>query len=274
MNRPDLELDTDRPGAIDGRQLRAAAFLDVRMSYFHGVLAAAGRSSVDGSVLVVGDGRGLLSRALARSGLTVVAVETSSRANELAAAVAAEHGLEIEYRSGPLNAIDVEEQRFDACWIFDTLEVVDDVDEPLAFASRALKDGGLLCYDTVNRTVLARMVYLGLFQRFPPTRIMPAGRYRASRLRTPQEVSSALDRQRLRPAEVCDFKPSGLRALVTAILDRRRGRTSDEQAGARAAFVLNPSGKPVVTYLGHATRLPRDGDGDADADTASATSGR
>ena len=32
---------------------------------------------------------------------------------------------------------------------------------------------GVIFYDTVARTALSRIVYLGLFQRLPATRIMP-----------------------------------------------------------------------------------------------------
>ncbi|MET8009266.1 hypothetical protein ABZU86_09645 [Streptomyces sp. NPDC005271] len=117
-----------------------------------------------------------------------------------------------------------------------------------------LRPGGVLVYDTVNRTLLSRLIYLGAFQRLPMTRIMPAGRYAAARLRTPAELAAALDRQGLRHEDTCAFKPKDPRSLVKATMARRRGRIGDEQIPPVVRFVLAPDAKPQVTYLGYARK--------------------
>ncbi|MER7164413.1 hypothetical protein ABT380_38835, partial [Streptomyces lydicus] len=73
----------DDPDAVDGRQIRAAAFQRVRLEYTSGVLARLGRAP-SGRALVVGSGRGLLAHGLARLGFTVTAVDPSGPATALA----------------------------------------------------------------------------------------------------------------------------------------------------------------------------------------------
>jgi 2-polyprenyl-6-hydroxyphenyl methylase/3-demethylubiquinone-9 3-methyltransferase len=112
----------------------------------------------------------------------------------------------------------------------------------------------VLVYDTVTRTPVSRLIYLGAFQSFPPTRIMPPGRYSAERLRRPQEMAAALARAGLTSEEVCGFAPRSVRALVSAVLARRRGRISDDRIPGVVGFELTPAHAPVVTYLGFARR--------------------
>jgi len=119
-------------------------------------------------------------------------------------------------------------------------------------AARVLKPDGLLIYDTVNRTPLSRLVYLGAFQALPWTRIMPPGRYAAARLRTPAELAEAFRRHGLRNENICDFKPKNPISLVKATVARRRGQIADEDIPSIVDFVLAPHGRPVVTYLGYA----------------------
>jgi 2-polyprenyl-6-hydroxyphenyl methylase / 3-demethylubiquinone-9 3-methyltransferase len=108
--------------------------------------------------------------------------------------------------------------------------------------------------DTVNRTLLSRLIYLGAFQALPVTRIMPPGRYTAERLRTPAELVALLDRHGLRNQDICGFKPRDPRSLIKATLARRRGRITDEQIPPIVGFILAPHSRPVVTYFGYATK--------------------
>ncbi|MEV7526469.1 hypothetical protein [Streptomyces sp. NPDC091371] len=110
----------------------------------------------------------------------------------------------------------------------------------------------MFVYDTVNRTPVSRLIYLGAFQAFPATRIMPRGRYAAHRLRRPAELAEALGRVGLSPQDVTSFKPRDVRSLVRATRGRRRGTLTDEQLPELVDMVLEPEGSPVGTYLGHA----------------------
>ncbi|HWN33224.1 MAG TPA: methyltransferase domain-containing protein [Pseudonocardia sp.] len=253
--RPQIELDSPSTDAIDGRQIRAVAFQRARLEYLERTLTSVGVSPVGSRALVVGGGRGVLPRGLARLGFDVVAVDPSERATAIAAELAAREGLDIEHRTAPATRLGVPAAGFDLAYYADTFEITGELDGVLEQAGRALKPGGVVVYDTVNRTPVSRLIYLGAFQAFPGTRIMPPGRYAASRLRRPDELVEALRRHGLRNEDICDFRPRNVVRLVTAILARRRGSITDDDIPAIVDFVLAPDDPPVVTYLGHARRV-------------------
>jgi 2-polyprenyl-6-hydroxyphenyl methylase / 3-demethylubiquinone-9 3-methyltransferase len=203
---------------------------------------------------VVGDGRGLLSRALARLGFEVTAFDPSPIAGQIARETAAREGLRITYRTAPPEDLGTLEKDFDLAYYADTFEVTADLDRVVAQASAALRPGGALLYDTVNRTAASRITYLVGFQLLPMTRIMPRGRYAAKRLRTPRELTDTLGSHGLANQDICSFKPADPRDLVKAVLARRRGDISDDDLPGAVGFTLDTRGKPLVTYLGYAVK--------------------
>lgn len=251
---PLIELNSTSPEAIDGRQIRAVAFQDVRLRYVKGTMEHLGLPIAGSRALVVGGGRGVLPRGLARMGFSVVAVDPSKKATEMARASAEHEGLNILHETAPAEELPVAEDTFDVAYYADTFEITSNLGQVIEQAARALRPDGVLFYDTVNRTLLSRLVYLGAFQSFPMTRIMPPGRYAATRLRKPPELAEALARHDLRNEDICDFKPKAAPSLVKAVRARRRGQITDDQIAPMVDFVLNPHGRPVVTYLGHARK--------------------
>ncbi|MFC8225202.1 methyltransferase domain-containing protein [Streptomyces sp. NPDC057287] len=249
---PRIALDSAGPAVVDGRHIRAVTFQSVRLEYLRNVLRELGLASAGGRALVVGSGRGLLAHGLARLGFEVVAADPSPAATALAQE--ADGGLGITYLTTRAEELHLPEGSFDLVYCADTLEITERPDAVLAEAARALRPGGVLVYDTVNRTPVSRLVYLGAFQLFPGTRIMPHGRYAAHRLRRPAELAEALDRAGLSARGLAAFKPRDVRSLMRATRGRRRGTLTDEQLPALVDMVLEPEGRPMVTYLGYAVR--------------------
>jgi len=243
---PTIELDS--PTAIDGRHIRALTFQEVRLEYVRSVLRGLGIEPEGRSALVVGSGRGLLARGLAGLGLNVVALDPSAEAT----AMAREGGGAVEYVTAPAEDPGLADASFDLVFYADTFEITDDLEGVVAHAARLLRPDGVLFYDTVNRTPVSRLVYLGGLQALPFTRIMPHGRYTAARLRTPEEVTAVLAAHGLRNEDVCSFKPKNVLDLVRASVARRQGKIGDEAMPGMTSFVLEPEGKPIVTYLGYA----------------------
>ncbi|MGW5738594.1 MULTISPECIES: class I SAM-dependent methyltransferase [Streptomyces] len=243
----------DSASAVDGRHIRALTFQSVRMDYLRRVLGELGLATHGSRVLVVGSGRGVLARGLAELGFEVVATDPSAAATALASD--ADGGLGVTYRTAPATELDLPDSSFDLVYCADTLEITEKPDAVLADAARVLRPGGAFVYDTVNRTPVSRLIYLGAFQAFPGTRIMPPGRYAAHRLRRPEELAEAFDRAGFSAKGVIGFKPRNVRSLVSATRGRRRGTLTDEQLPKLVDMVLEPaSTKPLVTYLGHAVR--------------------
>lgn len=249
---PRIALDSPGPAAVDGRHIRAVTFQSVRMEYLRRVLAELRLTAAGSRALVIGSGRGLPARGLAQLGLEVVAVDPSPAATALARD--ADEGLSITYLTAPAEELGLPSGSFDLVYCADTLEITDRPGAVLSQAAHVLRPGGAFVYDTVNRTLVSRLVYLGLFQTFPGTRIMPRGRYAAHRLRRPGELTEALERAGLSPRDISAFKPRDVRSLVRATRARRRGALTDEQLPELVDMVLEPEGSPVVTYLGHAVR--------------------
>ncbi|MEV0398819.1 methyltransferase domain-containing protein [Actinoallomurus sp. NPDC050550] len=244
MAAPHIELDS--PDAIDGRHIRAVAFQKVRVEYVQRVLERHG-----GRALVVGSGRGDLAAALGGLGFDVTAVDPSPSATALARQ---RHGDRIVHETATAEDLGHEDGSFDLAYYADTFEITPDLDRVVGHAARVLRPGGVLMYDTVTRTLVSRLIYLGAFQGVPQTRIMPRGRYAAARLRPPAEVARVLERHGLHGEDVCGFKPTRPRDLVTAVLARRRGRITDDDIAEACPFVLDPDHRPVVTYLGYARK--------------------
>jgi 2-polyprenyl-6-hydroxyphenyl methylase / 3-demethylubiquinone-9 3-methyltransferase len=252
---PHIELDSRAPDRVDGRQIRAVAFQDVRLEYVTGTMKSLGLPTAGSRALVVGSGRGLLASGLARLGLSVVAVDPSATATAMAREAHEREDLAVVYETAPAEELGLADKAFDLAYYADTLEITADPDRVIEQAARVLRPGGVLIYDTVNRTLLSRLIYLGVFQALPGTRIMPPGRYAAARLRAPSELAALLDHHGLRNQEICGFKPKDARSLVKAVLARRRGQITDEQIPPIVSFILAPHSRPVVTYLGYACKV-------------------
>ncbi|HEY1624363.1 MAG TPA: methyltransferase domain-containing protein [Streptosporangiaceae bacterium] len=251
---PHIELDSRAPDTVDGRQIRAVTFQDVRLEYVTGTMERLGLAAAGSRALVVGSGRGLLAGGLARLGFSVVAVDPSASATAMAREAHERENLAVVHKTAPAEDLDMADEAFDVVYLADTLEITSDPDQVIEQAARALAPDGVLIYDTVNRTLISRVIYLGAFQALPFTRIMPAGRYAAARLRPPAELAALLNRHGLRNQDICEFRPKDPRSLVKATLARRRGRITDEEIPPIVAFVLAPDGSPVVTYLGYARK--------------------
>ncbi|MGW6530274.1 class I SAM-dependent methyltransferase [Streptomyces venezuelae] len=247
---PLIELNSLAPDAVDGRHIRALTFQQVRMEYLTTVLQRLGVDPAGRRALVIGSGRGLLARGLAGLGFDVVALDSAARATDLARQAAGDES--VEYVTAPAEDPGLSGRRFDVVFCTDTFEITGDLDAVVARASELLLPDGVLFYDTVNRTPVSRLIYLGAFQSLPLTRIMPGDRYTNDRFRTPQEIAAALAAHGLRNEDICSFKPKSVVGLVRATIARRGGKITDEAIPRMTDFVLEPEGKPVVTYLGHA----------------------
>ncbi len=259
---PDLDAPTSEevpdPVAPDGFHIRAATFQPVRVDYAREVLAdRLGLDPTGTRVLVVGSGRGLLARELARLGFAVTGLDPSAAAVRSAVDATAAEGLVANYEAGDPHRLPYPDGAFDVAYYADTFETTHDLDRVLAEAARVLRDGGALLYDTVNRTRLSRLFYLGALQSWRWTRIMPRGRYAWDRLRPPEELAAALAEHGLHNEDVRGFLPASPLRLVRATLRARRGDIDDEELAQLAGMHLYPAGKGgPVTYVGFAVKQP------------------
>jgi 2-polyprenyl-6-hydroxyphenyl methylase/3-demethylubiquinone-9 3-methyltransferase len=124
----------------------------------HGFKPLAGKTALD-----VGCGAGLLAEPLARLGAKVTAVDAAPELIEVAKDHATGQGLEIDYRSIGVEAV---ETRFD---LVTSMEVIEHVADPQAFIddlAARLAPGGLMILSTPNKTAWSKLLTITLAEGF------------------------------------------------------------------------------------------------------------
>ena len=142
----------------------------VRFGYFKRVIDreqafALGRRKL----LDVGCGGGLLAEEFARLGFEVTGIDPAPETIDTARAHAASSGLSIEYQTGVGEHLPFPETSFDHVACCDVLEHVDDVDRVIGEIARVLRPGGLLFYDTINRTLTSKIAVIKVMQEWRST---------------------------------------------------------------------------------------------------------
>ncbi len=177
----------------------------VRAAYFESACASTLRPRGPGlagvRVLDVGCGGGFLAEALALAGADVSAVDRSVPTIEAARRHAAGAKLAIDYRSADALALPYAAGEFDAVVSSDFLEHVSDrLDLVLAEQARVLRPGGLLGFETINRTLLARIVLIWLAQDL--FRALPRHLHDARLFIPPNTLAGTLSRLGLRVVDL------------------------------------------------------------------------
>ncbi len=160
-------------------------------------------------VLDLGCGGGMLAEPMARAGARVTGVDVSRPALKVAREHARRNGLEIDYRLAKAEQLPFDDETFDLVVAFDVLEHLDDLGKALGEVARVLRPRGRLVYDTVNRTLIARVVVIwigeGLWPGGPPK-----GTHRWESFIKPAELVSLLSRKGMINVETRGFMPKGI----------------------------------------------------------------
>jgi 2-polyprenyl-6-hydroxyphenyl methylase/3-demethylubiquinone-9 3-methyltransferase len=142
-------------------------------------------------LLDIGCGGGLLSEPMRRLGFDVTAVDASERNVQVAAAHAAEVGLDIAYRAATAEQLEAEAAGpFDVILNMEVIEHVADPAEYLRTTARLLAPGGLMIVATLNRTLKA--LALAKVGAEYVLRWVPAGTHDWSKFLRPEEIRGFL----------------------------------------------------------------------------------
>ncbi|MEO0821068.1 MAG: bifunctional 2-polyprenyl-6-hydroxyphenol methylase/3-demethylubiquinol 3-O-methyltransferase UbiG [Pseudomonadota bacterium] len=160
------------------------------------------------AVLDLGCGGGFLAEALARRGAAVTGIDPAEGAIASAKRHAAAEGLEIRYETGVGEALPFEDASFDAVVCVDVLEHVADLDRVVAEIARVLRPGGWFCYDTINATLMARLVVVTGAENV--LGMLPKGTHDPALFIPPARLKAALEAQGLAPGPIRGLGPTGI----------------------------------------------------------------
>ena len=195
-------------------------------------------------LLDMGCGGGFLAEPFAAEGADVYGVDLSAGAVRTARDHAARHGLRLRVVSGRAECVPFASGAFDAVLLADILEHLDDFQKALTESSRVLKPGGLLLYETANRTLLSRIGAIWLMERI--LKKIPTHSHDWNMFIRPAELLQALEACGLRNREL---KGLALRGGVPGFILR--------SVTGRDPWLFEIGSDTRVNYLGCARKPAR-----------------
>lgn len=174
-----------------------------RLSWMDGQIDWSGKRVLD-----IGCAGGFMAEALDDRGADVTGIDPAEQAIAVARNHAAEHDRQIVYDVGVGEALPYADADFDAAVCVDVLEHVSDLTQVLAEVARVLRPGGLFLFDTINRTLLARLATITMAEDV--LRLLPPGTHDPALFLKPRELRTALKDAGLLPGRFTGLGPRGL----------------------------------------------------------------
>lgn len=249
----------DAPGDIWWEESSPAGILRTainpeRVAYLREAIDRLGIDPAGLEALDVGCGGGLMAEDVARLGFRVHAIDPSAPSIETARRHATESALEIGYQIASGEQLPFESERFDLVYCCDVLEHVDDIGAVIAESSRVLRPGGIYFYDTINRTLPAKLVMIKLAQQWTATSWMPPNTHDYNKFIKPAELRACLARNRLHEEHSTGLAPSSPPNLLLQVRRLKHGHITHAEAGRRAPF--RRTRDKSMLYCGYAVKVP------------------
>ena len=125
----------------------------------------------------------------------------------------------------------------DHVYCCDVLEHVNDLNRVIAEIARVLKPAGVFLYDTINRTLLSKLVVIKIAQEWPATRFVLSNLHDWSMFIRPSELQRVTTRHGLQQREVVGLRPPlNPIAVLRDMRSFKRGAISYVELGRRLAF--------------------------------------
>jgi 2-polyprenyl-6-hydroxyphenyl methylase/3-demethylubiquinone-9 3-methyltransferase len=204
-------------------------------------------------VLDVGCGGGLLAEELANRGCSVTGVDPSEGSLAVARDHAARAGLQIEYQPAIAEALPLPDGAFDAVICCDVLEHVGRPRQAMAEAARVLRSGGLYLYDTINRTLRSKLLFIKLFQEWKTTAFMEPNLHDHAMFIRPQEMEEHLRAAGLNAGPIVGLAPTiPLPRAIALLRARAKGQITYGDLGR--GLRIDESRDTSALYAGTAAK--------------------
>lgn len=226
----------------------------VRFGYFRQILIEQLKVEPRGKeTLDVGCGGGLLAEEFARLGCKVTGIDPSERSLATARAHALQSGLDINYLTGVGEQLPFADATFDIVYCCDVLEHVSNLAQVISEIARVLKAGGIFFYDTINRTLLSKLILVKMAQEWTVTRFMPPNLHDWQQFIKPRELISLMRHNGLANEDLKGITPAANPiTILRALLKCKRGEISYAEAGKLLRW--RQSNHLPGSYMGYALK--------------------
>src|SRR5260370_12850003 len=145
------------------------------------------------TALEVGCGGGILCEEIARMGFKATGVDPSDPSLNTAKNHAKLSRLAVRYDQGSGEQLPYPDRSFDVVFCCYVLEHVRDLPKVTAEIARVLKSGGVFCYDTLNRTLISKLVAIKVLQEWKRYAFLPSNLHVWEMFIKPKETISLLE---------------------------------------------------------------------------------
>lgn len=194
-----------------------------------------------GRFVDIGCGGGLVTEELSRKGYRIIGFDTSANSLEAARKHAADANVEAEYRYGSVYDLEIESASIDGVVICDVLEHLHDLPAAVSELSRVLKMGGVMVFDTINRTLKSYLLMIVLVQRVAKIVVPDTHDWRL--FITPDELKTVLAENGLSVRELVGMTPA--KGIFHVIANFLRGKSLGE---------FRTSANLATSFIGHAEK--------------------
>jgi 2-polyprenyl-6-hydroxyphenyl methylase / 3-demethylubiquinone-9 3-methyltransferase len=205
------------------------------------------------SALEVGCGGGVLTEEVARMGFNTFGIDPSEKSLRVAINHSKLGGLNITYNAGLGEALPYRGRIFDVVFCCDVLEHVRDLSKVISEISRVLKPGGILVYDTLNRTLISKLVVIKISQEWKRWAFMPSNIHVWEMFIKPDELKLLLQENGLGWKEHRGIEPNASILRILGYLRKRaKGKLTYRDIGNKLPLV--ESSDMSIMYMGYAIK--------------------
>lgn len=203
--------------------------------------------------LEVGCGGGIFSEEIARLGFITTGIDPSEQSLNAARKHADENQLKITYMNQAGENLTFQDNSFDVVFCCDVLEHVQDLPKVISEISRVLKPGGVFIYDTINRTLISKLVAIKVLQEWKRWAIMPSHLHEWKMFIKPEEIKLLLLQNHLTWKEHVGIMPDTSVLKIWRYLRKRvKGELTYTEFGKK--FLMTESNFTNVVYMGYAVK--------------------
>jgi 2-polyprenyl-6-hydroxyphenyl methylase/3-demethylubiquinone-9 3-methyltransferase len=205
------------------------------------------------AALDVGCGGGILAEEFAAMGFRVAGIDPSQQSLATASRHAQSMGLQIDYQQGTGESIPFADNTFPVVYCCDVLEHVRDLPRVIREIYRVTRPGGCFFFDTLNRTLISKLVAIKIWQEWKSTAFMPPHLHEWRMFIKPEELKGLLSKSGFEFKEFRGTSPNvGVPKMISLLRQRAGGKIGFKELGQK--FKLVESNDLKVLYMGYAVK--------------------